>query len=171
MGSLLKGSVRQWESGLAAESKIFSAGAGKAATDVVWRQSAAAQIARRRGEALGQDIVGFAALSDIRRLSDSVDLQLVATTAAGLGFPSHLLRAALSAYRWPRVLRKGRWVGVPATPTRGVVAGDVFAMALVVAYCWTAFHRIAAQHPLVTIRVYVDDTQLQCLAPLLTLLA
>ena len=43
---------------------------------------------------------------------------------------------------------------------RVVIAGDVFAMGLVVAYLWEPFHRVAAAHPGASLRAYVDDAQL-----------
>ena len=46
-------------------------------------------------------------------------------------------------------------------PSRGVLAGDVFAMSLVVAYLWTSVQEVAAGNPKVDIRFYVDDAQLQ----------
>ena len=38
-------------------------------------------------------------------------------------------------------------------------------MGLVVAYLWEPFHRVAAAHPRVSVRAYVDDAQLQVVGP------
>ena len=46
-------------------------------------------------------------------------------------------------------------------PDRGVLAGDVFAMPLVIAYLWSSVQIVAAGNPQVDIRFYVDDAQLQ----------
>ena len=40
----------------------------------------------------------------------------------------------MTSYRWPRVLRSRAWVTHPLCAARGIIAGDVFAMGLVVAY-------------------------------------
>ena len=46
-------------------------------------------------------------------------------------------------------------------PSRGVLAGDVFAMSPVIAFRWTTVVRVATSNPRVDIRFYVDDAQLQ----------
>ena len=91
--------------------------------------------------------------------------EVVLQTAARLSFPTHLLRTALAAYRWPRHIRHNNWVSGAASATRGIVAGDVFAMALVVAYLWDAVHQVATANPGVTLRFYVDDAQIQFVGP------
>ena len=94
-----------------------------------------------------------------------MDLDLLLENSRRLGFPVHLLRVALSSYRFPRLLKYRSWVAQPVLPSRGVLAGDVFAMALVTAYLWKDINAVAALHNEVTFRFYVDDAQMQAIGP------
>ena len=94
-----------------------------------------------------------------------MEFEVVKTTATKHGFPTHMLRTALAAYRWPRYLRHKHLVSGGASATRGILAGGVFAMALVVAYLWDAVHAAARANPEVNIRFYVDYEQIQFVGP------
>ena len=132
-------------------------------TDIVWRAAVGAQIAQAR--AGGGDTAAIALLLDLRRFFDSMDFDVLRCKAQALEFPPDLLRVALAAYRWPRVLRARGFAAPPLAATRGVVAGDVFAMALVVAYLFDDFTQVSAGHPMVRLASFVDDSQLQAEIP------
>ena len=71
----------------------------------------------------------------------------------------------MTSYKWPRVLRSRSWVTQPLCAARGIKAGDVFVMGLLMAYLWQSFHRIADAHPAASLRAYVDDAQFQVVGP------
>ena len=116
LGAVVKDHSRAWESNFAGKSKHFCAGPGKHAADVVCRQAVGSQIQLQRtasAQGSSDHLTAIPLLTDIETLFDSMCFHHLQAAAQDHGFPRHLLRVALSAYRWPRRLRHRAWVSPP----------------------------------------------------------
>ena len=63
-----------------------------------------------------------------------MDLEVLEQRATTMGFPPAILQVAISMYRSPRMLGASGCVAAPLEPQRGIMAGCIFAKALVSAY-------------------------------------
>ena len=119
---------------------LFAAGPCRGASDAVFRQGILAQLAAAECPGTpAQPVVGVAALFDLQRLFDAIDRPTLIRRAQQSRFPTSLLRMAMTAYAWPRALAISAWSSPPIHATRGIIAGDAFAMTLVIAYTESPF--------------------------------
>ena len=118
--------VSKWEERF--RRAFLSSAKATGAIEAVWRQALDAE------EAVEQGGHAAAILWDLEAFFVTVDLELLEERAKAMGFPPAILQVALSMYRSPRMLGASGCVAAPLEPRRGIMAGCIFAKALVTAY-------------------------------------
>ena len=132
----------------------FACAKGSGASDVVWNQAvkAEANVANSGSSA--------SVLMDLKSFFDTIDLDLLLERCVDTHFPMVFAQMATAAYKAPRSVSVRRTVAAPVNATRGILAGHVFALALVQVYYLPVMDAFWARHLDVDIDVYVDDLTL-----------
>ena len=102
-----------------------------------------------------------AVLCDLKSFFDFIDHDLLRKNGARYGFPPVLLEMAIQAYLAPRILSSKHASAPPICPTRGVLAGHAFALALVQLAYLEQIDTFCTRFPGVAIDIHVDDIVLR----------
>ncbi len=141
--------LRDWEADH--QRAFLYAGAAKGANVAAWEQAAVAEAAASKGAAYAQ------LLLDMVKAFERVPRQQLVDEAARVGYPLHLLRLSLAAYKLPRVVMIGGVVSRRVSSTRGIAAGSGAATTELRALLLGLLDRLTAAFPAVRIQAYVDD--------------
>ena len=120
---------------------------GRGALDAVFRNEL-----RAEGE-VADHMVAATVVYDLRKLFGRISHGLLALSGLRLDFPPVVLLLAIMGYGAPRFIALGGAVAPAACPTRGIAAGDVFAVALTKVYIMAFGDRIAAAADCLTRRL------------------
>ena len=119
--------------------------------DQIWRQAVKAEAASAQGHCHG------AVLWDIVKMFDKIPHGLVARRAVELGCHPGIVRAALAAYRLPRLQRLQGAYSRPIVPTCGVAAGCPRAQRWAQLALLVGADEVARSHLAAALRIYVGD--------------
>ncbi|CAK0814501.1 unnamed protein product, partial [Prorocentrum cordatum] len=111
------GFCKEWETQLE-DGGVFNMAPRRSTTDGVWRQAVRSALADESGMKVGILLADLLQCYEhVRHLSLWEECKLA-------DFPLHVLRAAISSYRWPRVIMMDRVCSPLLYPDQGIVAGS-----------------------------------------------
>eukprot|EP00959_Pyramimonas_sp_CCMP1952_P430189 9010314-Pyramimonas_sp.AAC.1 len=111
------GFCKEWETQLE-DGGVFNMAPRRSTTDGVWRQAVRSALADESGMKVGMLLADLLQCYEhVRHLSLWEECKLA-------DFPLHVLRTAISSYRWPRVIMMDRVCSPLLYPDQGIVAGS-----------------------------------------------
>ena len=142
--------TKQWERSHAS-GEGFAAGENRAAVDVVWRHSFAA-------EAADADNKLFAVmLFDIAQCYDILNHRILIDSAHRHEYPMSPLRMSISAYRAPRRITLSGVVSRLIMPEGGIIAGNAMATTELRCYVLDVVNQHNHANPSARLNLYIDD--------------
>ena len=121
---------------------------------MVWNQAVKAEANVANGGS------SASVLMDLKSFFDTIDFDLLLERCIDTHFSMVLAQMAIAAYKAPRSVSVRRAIAAPVNATRGILAGHVFALALVQVYYLPVMDAFWARHLDVDIDIYVDDITL-----------
>ncbi len=144
-----RGAVDNWEADN--ERAYFHAGRGKGAHVAAWKQATRAEHAAALKVSFAQ------LLLDLQKAFELVDHNELAREAMEVGYPLHLLRLAVAAYRLPRAMVIDGAYSTLIDANRGITAGSGMATAELKVLVLRLLDRVSAKYPSLHLTAYVDD--------------
>ena len=143
-------SVAEWESIHTAP--FDTAGKGKSAIVALSVRNLKAEV----GNVLGYTVVR--AFNDIEKFFDSVNLDVLCSSALQHHFPKGMLVLAVAQHTPPRVIQLGAFCGDPITVTSSIIAGCKFSLALRRCFLKSEYTHVSEGNPDIDLHTYVDDS-------------
>ena len=103
-------------------------------------------------------------LWDILKCFECVTHWILVREARLLMYPLHLLRVAIQAYKWPRVLKLDDLVSLPIYPKKGIIAGSMSATYELRCLLQRKVSEHCSRHPFVDINFHIDDVAQESVA-------
>ncbi len=144
-----RGAVDNWEADN--ERAYFHAGRGKGAHVAAWKQATRAEHAAALKVSFAQ------LLLDLQKAFELVDHNELVKEAMEVGYPLHLLRLAVAAYRLPRAMVVDGAYSTLLDANRGITAGSGMATAELKVLVLRLLDRVSAKYPSLHLTAYVDD--------------
>ena len=149
-GKARQDDINLWMAGNARE--YFANSRGSGAFDVVWAQAVRAESAKTKGRHY------CALLWDLAAFFETIDYDILLDKARRAAWvPLPLVHMAINAFKAPRLVGVKKRYAEPVHPSRGVLAGHAFAMAMVHLYYLDDIDEVLVMNPGVLLDIYVDD--------------
>ena len=138
---------------------IFAFGAGRSALSAVWRVALEAEKATTtRGKAMAAATL----LVDLHKYYELLDHDRLIAESERHDIPPWLARPAVHAYKHRRIMTMRSLCQDVGHAKRGAIAGCFYITTGVQCYARDALTWLAARHPAIRLRIYLDDFTMQC---------